>query len=306
MKKSLLLSTALLASAMAFSAPARADVTVDGQAEFVKDIEVWERSYSLYLVGIVSYNIFVDSSAAESISVTNQRNDNQVFLFDPRNPDDDGQGAPEFVAPQRNNGFFVATLTGSVTGNTGITQVNQDVGHMVNQSNSVSAAVNMTAFFAESHAIVEQQNNGNQVTQEGVLPTNPDGSVDFDAINANAFALRRANIIDSVNANAGVTQVNQNAGVANNQVNSVSLALSLGSGQGLGTTAVALSEADLGQWNIGGTTHETNTIKVSRIIGSINDNGGITSVNQSSGNMNNQASVISFAGASSIASFSRP
>lgn len=300
MKKTLLLSTALLASAMMLTAPARADVTVDGHATFVKDIEVWERSYSLYLVGILSFNIFIDSSAAESTSVTNQRNDNQTFFFDPKNPDypDDQQGQA-FISPQRNNGTYVATITGSITGNTGITQVNQDVGHMVNQSNVVSAAVNLTAFFAESHAIVEQQNNNNKVTQTGVLPP-------LEEIGPNAFALRRANIVDSVNNNAGVTQVNQNAGVANNQVNSVSLALSLGTGTGNGTTAVALSEADLGQWNIGGTTKETNTIKVSRIVGSVMNNGGITSVNQSSGNMNNQASVISFAGASSIASFGRP
>lgn len=296
MKKSLLLSTALLASALAFSMPARADVTVDGYAEFEKDIVVWERSFSLYLVGIVSFNLFVDSSAAESISVINQRNDNQVFVFDPDNPDPEN----DFVAPQRNNGFFVATISNSVNGNTGITQLNQDVGHMVNQQNSVSAAVNMTAFFAESHAIVEQQNNNNNVTQRGILPDN------LADLGPDAFALRRANLIDSVNGNAGVTQVNQNAGVATNQANSVSLALSLGSGDGLGTTAVAISEADLGQWNIGGRTNETDTIKVNRIVGSINNNGGITMVNQNSGNMNNQASVVSFAGASSIASFGAP
>lgn len=297
MKKTLLLSTALLASAMAFSMPARADVTVDGNATFVKDIEVWERSYSLYLVGILSFNIFTGSSAAESTAVTNQRNDDQVFYFDP-----EGQGG--FTPPLRNNAYFTATITGSVNLNTGITQVNQDVGHMVNQSNNVSAAVNLQAFFAESHNIVEQQNNNNRVNQTGALP----GQFGIPAgpITENSFALRRADIIGSVNQNAGVTQVNQNAGVANNQVNTVSLALSLGNGTTPGTSAVALSESDLGQWNIGGTTNETNTIKVDRIIGSVNNNGGITSVNQSVGNMNNQASVISFAGASSIAAFSRP
>jgi hypothetical protein len=301
MKKTLLLSTALLASAMMFSAPARADVSVDGYAEFEKDIVVWERSFSLYAVGILSFNIFIDSSAAESISVTNQRNDNQSFFFDPENPDG---GEEPFLAPPRNNGAYVATITDSINANSGITQVNQDVGHMVNQANVVSAALNRTAFFAESHAIVEQQNNGNTVEQTGALPG--EFGVPEGPIGPNSFALRRANLIDSVNGNSGVTQVNQNSGVANNQVNSVSLALSLGSGTGLGTTAVAISEADLGQWNVGNRTDETNTIKVSRIVGSINNNGGITSVNQSSGNMNNQATVISFAGASSLASFGAP
>ena len=297
MKKTLLLSTALLASAMAFTAPVRADVTIDGNARFIKDIEVWERSYSLYLVGILSYNIFIGSSAAESTSVTNQRNDNQTFYFDPENPDGNSYRVPQRAEP---NAFFAATITGSITYNAGITQVNQDVGHMVNQANNVSAAVNLQAFFAESHAIVEQQNNNNKVTQKGVLPAN------VNTIGPDTFALRRANLVDSVNYNSGVTQVNQNAGVANNQVNSVSLALSLGRSGNGGTTAVALSEADLGQWNIGNKVDETNTIKVGRIVSSVNYNGGITSVNQSTGNMNNQATVISFAGASSIAAFTRP
>lgn len=292
MKKSLFLSTALLASAIAFSAPARADVSVDGYAEFEKDIVVWERSYSLYLVGIISYNTFRGSSAAESISATNQRNQDQVFLFDP-------VGDQGFTPPPRNNAYFAATLTGSLLRNAGITQVNQDVGQMVNQANNVSAAVNLQAFFAESHAMVEQQNNNNRVTQRGTLPSQ-------GLPNENSFALRRADILDSINGNSGVTQVNQNAGVANNQVNSVSLALSLGRNTAGGTTAVAISEADLGQWNTGNSVDEVNTIKVGRIIGSVRNNGGITSVNQSTGNMNNQSTVISFAGASSIAAFRAP
>jgi len=294
MKKTLLLSTALLASAMAFSAPARADVTVDGEATFVKDIEIWERSYSLYLVGILSFNIFRGSSAAESISVTNQRNDDQTFLFDPEPVPD----TLDLGLTLRNNAYFTATISGSINDNAGITQVNQDVGHMVNQANVVSAAVNLQAFFAESHNVVEQQNNRNDVTQVGTLaqvPPTPDD-----------FALRRADIRNSVIGNSGVTQVNQNAGVANNQVNSVSLALSLGpAGEG-GTSAVALSETDLGQWNIGNRADESNSVKVGRIIGSVNYNGGITSVNQTTGNMNNQATVISFAGASSVAAFTTP
>lgn len=299
MKKTLLLlSTALLASAIAFSVPARADVTVDGHAEFIKDIEVWERSYSLYAVGILSYGLFIDSSAAESISVTNQRNQDHTFLYDP----DEGTLTPAQTRGRTGvNAQYQATITGSILENTGITQVNQDVGHYANQANVLSAALNRRAFFAESHNVVEQQNRRNDVTQEGTLPL--DGSLPTP----DSFALRRADIIRSVNENAGITQVNQNSGVANNQVNSVSLALSLGnSPTANGTSAVALSETDLGQWNVGNKTDEVNTIKVSRIIGSINDNGGITSVNQSSGNMNNQATVISFAGASSLASFGRP
>jgi len=289
MKKTLLVSTALLASALAFSGPARADVSVVANIEFIKDIEVIERSYSLYLVGIVSYNVFRGSSAAESISVTNQRNDENVLTWGYF-----GTGSPRFDPGQRNGGVFVATMLNSVISNVGITQFNQDVGHFTNQANNVSAAINGRAFFAEAVNAVEQQNNDN------VSVSDPNNLLPITLpVGPGSFATRRANIENSVNSNRGVTMVNQNAGAMSNQFNGLSLAASLGTGANE-RNAVALSEADLGQWNIGNRTEESNSIKVNRIIGSVNNNVGITAVNQNSGNFNNQGTVISIAGATSL------
>ena len=93
-----------------------------------------------------------------------------------------------------------------------------------------------------------------------------------------------------MNNNSGLTMVNQNTGAANNQNNTVSLALGK-------DATVALAEADLGQFNSGNTLSEYCPDKSSTIAKSVNGNTGITTVNQTSGNMNNQATTISISGA---------
>jgi hypothetical protein len=95
-----------------------------------------------------------------------------------------------------------------------------------------------------------------------------------------------ATIDNSVNTNVGVVGVNQNAGNMNNQTNSLALAV--------GPDAVyALAEANLGQENAHNIIMELNTNKADTISGSVNGNIGIVQVNQSVGNMNNQASAFS-------------
>jgi len=105
-------------------------------------------------------------------------------------------------------------------------------------------------------------------------------------------AEKRDQLLNSGAGNAGVLTINQAAGNMNNQANALSIALSLDAG-------VALSEADLGQFNTGNTVHETNVgtnlegaePKTARITASVNGNSGVVGVNQSSGNMANQAIV---------------
>jgi hypothetical protein len=152
--------------------------------------------------------------------------------------------------------------------------LNQDVGNMVNQANVVAVAVTDTSTaFADAQAAVSQYNQRNSSRQEEVLNVeDPD---------------RTATILGSVNNNAGIVGVNQNAGNMNNQTNAVALAVGIGS-------QVALAESVLGQVNTGNTVLEVETLKVDRIADSINTNSGIVGVNQSSGNMNNQASAVSF------------
>lgn len=179
-----------------------------------------------------------------------------------------------------------ALIDGSVNSNTGIVGVNQDVGNMVNQANVVAVAATDTASaFADSQAAVEQINRNNYSRQEEVLDVNnPD---------------RTATIARSVNQNAGIIGVNQNSGNMNNQTNAVALAVGIGS-------EVALAESELGQVNTGNRVFEVETLKVDLISESVNFNTGIVGVNQSSGNMNNQASAISFSAISSTVVVTTP
>ena len=139
--------------------------------------------------------------------------------------------------------------------------------------------------FADAQAAVDQKNLNNFSRQEEVLDVlDPD---------------RTATILGSVNNNSGIVGVNQNAGNMNNQTNAVALAVGIGS-------QVALAESVLGQVNTGNTVQEVETLKVDRIADSINTNTGIVGVNQSSGNMNNQASAISFSAITSTVVVTTP
>ena len=142
---------------------------------------------------------------------------------------------------------------------------------------------------------VEQVNGGSNDGHE--IAT--DGNI-VDTIN---IVFRNALITNAINNNTGVVQVNQSPGQMNNQSNVLALAFSLRPG------GVALAEADLGQFNQGNFVGESDGQQVSgkavvgdgiginksaSITGSINGNIGIVGVNQSAGNMANQANIVSF------------
>lgn len=186
--------------------------------------------------------------------------------------------------------FRSASITDSINGNQGIVGVNQDVGNMANQANIVAFATDVTSptgsTFANSQADISQSNHDNFVWHveppfgEGGPPTNLSATID-----------------GSINENTGVVGVNQNAGNMNNQTNSLALAV--------GPDAVyALAEANLGQENAHNIVMELNTSKIDSITGSVNGNTGIVQVNQSVGNMNNQASAFSISVLTSTVSIS--
>jgi hypothetical protein len=95
-----------------------------------------------------------------------------------------------------------ATIENSITGNTGITGVNQNVGNASNQHNGVSLSVGIGAVAALSESALGQSNTGNSVDEVGTV--------------------RMASLTASVLNNAGITQVNQNTGNFNNQSSMVS------------------------------------------------------------------------------------
>ncbi len=273
MRKQLLASAALLLGAVAFSAPSSADVFVTATATLDKDTNVTENLTITKNVTItVDSDVFQGVSAAESVSIINQANTNNVITF--------------ISGPLGNRLFadLLAQINGSISLNLGITQVNQDVGASNNQSNSVSAAASVSgAYFAESMIEVEQYTIGNVTNTDG------EGTFVNNGTNAPTHANRAALIVGSVIGNVGVTQVNQNTGAASNQLNAVDLGVGANS-------AVALSEAALGQTNTGNHVDEIATVRMSSMQGSVIRNHGITMVNQNSGNMNQQGTVISIAG----------
>jgi hypothetical protein len=194
------------------------------------------------------------------------------------------------------------TITGSGNTNSGVLSINQAAGNMNNQGNAVSIAVDVivtpgpgpeqppdpeSAGFAEAQAAADQRNGA----------TGDLGPNTVDTVN---LLFRSGLIEDSLNDNTGVVHANQAPGNMNNQANALSVAVSLDAG-------VALSEADLGQVNVGnvvresdataGTTLRVGINKRADITGSINGNTGIVGVNQAVGNMANQANVVSVAAA---------
>ena len=182
--------------------------------------------------------------------------------------------------------------------NAGIISMNQASGNNTNQGTIVSVAIDADApppgplpppggppppaapsnvGFAHASAAATQSQTGNNI----------------DTVN---LIYRDATITDSLNQNQGLVYANQSSGNMNNQMNVLSLAYSLAS------SGVALSEAALGQFNTAGRVGESTQVgstvginKLSRISNSMNENVGILGVNQSTGNMANQANIVSIA-----------
>ena len=162
-----------------------------------------------------------------------------------------------------------AGMAGSIIGNTGIVGVNQAPGKLNNQGNVVAVSVTK-----EERAF---QKAGASVMQANIL--------DFEL----EFLALSADIIDSsIMGNGGIVGVNQAAGDLNNQANAVAIAAGLDDVE-YGTVA----EAELNQMSACALVVDLATARMDAITGSINGNCGIVGVNQSAGNLNNQANIVS-------------
>ena len=285
MTKILKSSALVLALGGFLSGSAIADVSVAVQIDVDKEKVVLELIAKLKTFVILVDAHIIAQGAAESEAITNQVNTGNTVDSNAEglivNTDGTTSGLQTGLLNIEDN--LAALIDHSVRDNVGFTQFNQDVGNMVNQSNVVSIALiapdgEFDTSITESQAAVEQINTDNTAKAFGHDPldaSNPDKTATLD---------------HSVRDNLGITQLNQNAGNMNNQANNLSVALGLNE-----SAVVALSEADLGQTNTGNIVNDINTIKEDLMLWSVRDNTGITSVNQSTGNMNNQATSISFA-----------
>lgn len=287
MRNSLRFVIALAATlvAGAWAIPAAADVDVYATLYKQKDVTVVvDVTIDKDIVVTVDQDAVLDGAAQADVNINQENTENIV--------DDavDGESTNFLLELDAFIGDGDDDTFGSVNDNTGIVGVNQDVGNMVNQANSVAFALtDSLASFTDAEAWAEQINSYNYSRQEEILEENGDG---FDAD-------RTAAIEDSVNGNSGVVGVNQNAGNNNNQANGVAMAVGEGS-------HVALAEAALGQVNSWNQVVSIETVKTDLISNSVNQNTGIVGVNQTVGNNNNQGSVTSFSVLTSTVSIEVP
>jgi hypothetical protein len=234
-----------------------ADVFGTAQVFVTKDVLILETIIIAKDVFIEADVIIEPEKAAESLAVINQTNFNNE--------------ACENCAEKMDQ------IIDSVTGNDGITTVNQAGGNMNNQGMALAVAIDKEDptdpdapdGFAEAQVAVDQENFSNLVESIQII-------------------FRDALISNSINTNTGITGVNQATGNINNQANAVSIAVSLSGG-------VALSEGLLGQETSGNENLEFDIFKTATISGSISGNTGVTQVNQSAGNLGNQANLVSVA-----------
>jgi len=306
MKRTALYATAgsaLALALLAYSPPVSAEVDVFASIQKTKDIRITEHITITKIVNLTVHATQLDyDSAAEADAIVNQENTNN---------DVDSSftqlGAGVDLSQVNNFGIDLkATITASINDNTGIVDVNQDVGNMTNQGNQVALAVATPASgtAATNFVVVNSQSEAEQINEDNAVwhgedPASEEGLNEVTGLPYVDLVTEpnEAALIDgSINGNTGIVNVNQNAGNMNNQANSEALAVAIS------LAGVALSEAALGQVNSNPENEngfpavfEFGVEKTATLTGSLNGNTGVGGVNQASGNMANQANIFSLA-----------
>jgi hypothetical protein len=179
---------------------------------------------------------------------------------------------PECITNWRAPDSF-SDLISAASGNGGILGINQASGNANNQANSVAQV--FTGGPADigslAHAMSEVEQDIDDSDYYGDL------------------VLSTSQILGSVTGNTGLVGVNQSSGSQNNQANTVAMAAGI-------NTYIALSVTDIDQCIDDYDIQMDAGISTAVINGSVTSNVGIVGVNQSSGNGNNQANTVSFAG----------
>lgn len=296
MKRTALYATgsALALALLANSLPASADVEVYASIQKTKDIRITE---TIFITKFVDLRVNVDvhyDAAAEADAILNQENTNNDV-----DSSFDQLGVP--IDQINNMGIdLTASISGSINDNTGIVDVNQDVGNMANQGNQVSLAIATPSLDddveTDDNVFVNSQSEAEQINANNAVwhAEDPKGSDENATVDLVDEPNIEADITDSINGNTGIVNVNQNAGNNNNQANTEALAVAID------LAGVALSEAALGQLNTNPQNEngfpavfEAGVEKTASITGSLSGNSGIGGVNQAAGNMANQANVFS-------------
>jgi predicted nuclease of predicted toxin-antitoxin system len=282
MKNKYLIAAAALALGLSAS-PAFADVTATMDVQKEKLVTIFQPTLIIKVADleIIYRDELTDAATAQAL-VNSSNSGNRVTWSRDNDPDD---GVATAGNPANMGIVRKAVVENAVLRNTGIGQLNQDTGNFANQGNVVSAGLDFGKdAFANAEAYAEQLTFNNSVThREGSVA--PRANPPIDAV-----------ITGSFNTNEGVFMGNQNSGNVNSQHNVLALAVA-------DSAVWALSDAGLNQVNAGNSAFETNSVKRDLLTASVNGNTGIVMINQSVGNMNNQATVVSVAALTSAVNF---
>jgi hypothetical protein len=285
---------------MGFSALAMADVTITGvidkaKSKVVGEIVTIEKDHEIGVKQIVK-----PSSSAESQALKNDTNTGNSVTETPKEgreeepPDYTYNDATEEYTPVPGTGSpavapIPVTRAATIDASTfdaaaGVLNVNQAPGSMNNQGNADSLA-----FGGDAADIlpVDPGTQGATAYTGGTFLHAESSAEKINTDNAVAAELsNRTNLIDNAFIGVdGLVGVNQAAGNVNNQNNATALSV--------GEAIASLSEADLGMTNSGNIDSANWTTTTDSLTnGAFGGASGILGVNQSSGNMNNQANVV--------------
>jgi hypothetical protein len=159
-----------------------------------------------------------------------------------------------------------AELVDSLHGNSGIVQVNQDVGSASNQLNLVAISISVGS--ATSEALADTSLFASAVLTGNTVTV--------------GNATRTATISNILEGSRGIAQVNQNNGSLNLNLNLLAISLAYGPGTG----AVSLGENALSATSSGNTFNITGPVTQTNTIANLGNMTGLAQINQTLGDGN--------------------
>jgi hypothetical protein len=264
------------------------DVSLDAQVIIKKDVTITQDRTDRYTTSLVPFKFFDPKARADAESVKNDLNYNNCMEV----------GASTFTD----------NMDKSFVGFIGIGQSNQAAGQMNNQGNVAAVAfVSNNDAYSSALTAVGVTNRSNEYSANH----KKDSSGCYtDWWTPAAILTQTDNMSGSFNTFIGIGQSNQSAGSMNNQNNAVAVAAGVqddsGSCRGWsgdfkgGGSMVAMAASELAMTNSCNKFQLDKATFTNNMSNSFNGFVGIGQSNQSAGNMNNQANVVSVAATVSL------
>ena len=252
---------------------------------FKKDVTITQYRTDSYTTALTTNKTFDPKARADAEAVKNDLNYNNDM--------------------QVGDSTFADNMSGSFVGFIGIGQSNQAAGQMNNQGNVAAVAfVSDNNAYASSLAAVGVSNKNNEYTANHAKDSL---GCYTDWWTPAATLTQTDNMLNSFTGFIGIGQSNQSAGSMNNQNNAVSVAAGVNEdskggwcGFSGGNGMVAIAGSELAMTNSCNKFQLDKATFTNNMNGSFNSFVGIGQSNQSAGNMNNQANVVSVAAAVSL------